>query len=161
MRAALERHDAILGSLLAQSGGVVFKTVGDAFCAAFGDRSLRSAPQSPCNGRSLRRTFPKCAALRVRIALHTGYAQERGGDFFGGSVNRVARLLATGHGDQIIASGVTCELLIGALDREFELLDLGEHRLKDLLRPERVFQIGRARTSRGLSAPALARTSRE
>ncbi len=141
MRRALERHDAILNAVLAGNDGIVFKTMGDAFCAAF-HHPLAAVRAAIAVQRALgAENFSDVSGLRVRIALHTGYAEERGGDFFGASVNRVARLLATGHGDQIIASGVTRELLLGLPDLEFELLDLGEHRLKDLLRPERIFQV--------------------
>ena len=141
MRRALERHDAIVHATFAERGGVVFKTVGDAFCVAFRN-PLAAVRAAVAVQRALAaENFADVRGLRIRIALHTGFAQERDGDFFGASVNRVARLLATAHGDQIIASGVTCELLAGAPELEFGFLDLGEHRLKDLLRPERVYQI--------------------
>jgi predicted ATPase/class 3 adenylate cyclase len=141
MRDALERHDALVNERLASHGGLVFNTIGDAFCAAFRN-PLDAARAAIAVQRALAaEDFSDVEGLRVRIALHTGYAEERGGDFFGASVNRVARLLAAGHGNQIIISGVTRDLLGGAADVDFELLDLGEHRLKDLLRPEHVFQI--------------------
>jgi predicted ATPase/class 3 adenylate cyclase len=141
MRGALERHDAIVSERLASHGGHVFNTIGDAFCAAFRN-PLDAARAAIAVQRALgAEDFSDVEGLRIRIALHTGYAEERGGDYFGASVNRVARLLAAGHGNQIVLSGVTRDLLRGAADVEFELLDLGEHRLKDLLRPEHVFQI--------------------
>src|SRR5262249_46003788 len=74
--------------------------------------------------------------LAVRMAVHTGEAVERDGDYFGPTVNRAARLMAIAHGGQIVVSATTASLADGS-----ELLDMGEHRLRDLSRPERVFQL--------------------
>src|ERR687890_1997608 len=79
--------------------------------------------------------------LRVRMALHTGAAEERDGDYFGPPVNRVARLLSAAHGGQVLLSLPTQELVRDQLPGGTSLRDLGEHRLKDLFRPERVFQV--------------------
>ena len=79
--------------------------------------------------------------LRVRMALNTGAADERDGDYFGPTLNRCARLLAAGHGGQVLVSLTTGELIRDLLDHEAGLRDLGEHRLRDLARPERVFQL--------------------
>jgi hypothetical protein len=79
--------------------------------------------------------------LLVRMALHTGTAEERDGDYYGPPLNRAARLLATGHGGQVLLSDVTAGLVRDDLQGDVQLLDLGEHRLKDLIRPERVFQV--------------------
>ena len=75
------------------------------------------------------------------MALHTGSAEERGGDYFGPPLNRIARLLSAGHGGQILLSSATKELVRDALPEGSSLRDLGERRLKDLFRPERVFQL--------------------
>ena len=75
------------------------------------------------------------------MALHTGVAQERDDDYFGPPLNRVARLLAAGHGGQVLLSLATAELVRDTLPRGTGLRDLGEHRLKDLRRAERVFQL--------------------
>jgi class 3 adenylate cyclase len=77
----------------------------------------------------------------MRMALHTGAADERGGDYFGPPVNRVARLLSAGHGAQVLLTLTTQELVRDQLPHDVELRDLREHRLKDLFRPERVFQL--------------------
>ena len=81
------------------------------------------------------------------MGIHTGTADERGGDYFGPTMNRAARLMAAGHGGQILLSAATAQLLDTA-----ELTDLGEQRLKDLAIPERVYQVG------GQSFPALRAT---
>jgi hypothetical protein len=72
------------------------------------------------------------------MGLHTGEAELRERDYFGTAVNRAARLVAVGHGGQIICSSATAEVA----DSEIGLVDLGEHRLRDLDRPMHVFQIG-------------------
>ncbi|MFN8496416.1 MAG: adenylate/guanylate cyclase domain-containing protein [Anaerolineae bacterium] len=143
MQVALARHDDLLRQAITARGGYVFKTVGDAFCAAFAtaadalgaalDAQRALWTETPANGSSVR--------LHVRMALHTGGAQERDGDYFGPAVNRVARLMAAGYGDQILVSLPTAELLRDHLPPGIELADLGEHRLKDLARPERVYQV--------------------
>jgi predicted ATPase len=75
------------------------------------------------------------------MAIHTGTADERDGDYFGPAVNRVARLLGIAHGGQVLLSGVTGDLVQGSLPAQASLRDLGEHRLKDLARPEYVYQL--------------------
>ena len=75
------------------------------------------------------------------MALHTGAAEERDGDYYGPPLNRAARLLATGHGGQVLLSEATAGLVRDALPDGVRLLDLGRHRLKDLAEPERVFQV--------------------
>ena len=79
--------------------------------------------------------------MRVRMALHTGAAEEQGGDYFGPPLNRVARLLSAAHGGQVLLSLPTQELVRDVLPLDSELRDLGEHRLKDLARPERGYQL--------------------
>ena len=77
----------------------------------------------------------------MRMALHAGNAHERDGDYFGPAVNRVARVLAVGHGGQVLLSEACAELIGGELLPECSLRDLGEHRLKDLTQPERIHQL--------------------
>jgi predicted ATPase/class 3 adenylate cyclase len=147
MRAALTRHDQLLRDTVESQGGYVFKTVGDAFCCAF-----PTAPDALEAALEAQRTLlgeeraGEIGSLRVRMALHTGAAEERAGDYFGPPVNRVARLLSAAHGGQVLLSLPTQELVRDALPTGTALRDLGERRLKDLFRPERVFQ---------LSAPEL------
>ena len=77
----------------------------------------------------------------MRMALHTGIAEARDGDYFGPALSRVARLLNAGHGGQILLSGATQELVRDHLPPGATLDHLGEHRLKDLIRPEHIFQL--------------------
>ena len=85
--------------------------------------------------------FSSVDGLRVRMGLHTGYAEERNADYFGPAVNRVARLMSVGHGGQVLLSGSTRELAHSDLPAGASLLDLGSHRLKDLTEPEQVWQL--------------------
>jgi predicted ATPase len=85
--------------------------------------------------------FSAVGGLRVRIAVHSGTTHERDGDYFGPTVNRVARLLAVVHGEQVVISGETAQLLGDALPEQAKLRDLGSHRLKDLVEPEHAWQV--------------------
>ena len=148
MQVALTRHDEILRSVIEEREGHVFKTVGDAFCAAF-----PSAPEALGTAIFAQRAlhdeeWEEGATIRVRVALHTGAVDEQGGDYFeqrgdyfGPALNRVARLLSAGHGGQTLLSLATRELVRDALPVDAKLEDLGGRHLKDLFRPERVFQI--------------------
>src|SRR3954447_23927567 len=137
MSAALSRHDALLRKVIEDDGGYVFKTVGDAFCAAF------PTPLSALEAaRQIQRTLhEQLGGVSVRMALHTGMAEERDGDYFGPTLNRIARLLSTGHGGQVLISGPTYDLVRDYLPAQVGIRDLGEHRLKDLIRPERIYQL--------------------
>ena len=141
MSAAVQRHDAIGRAAMDAHGGYVFKTVGDAFCVAFARTEAAVAAALDFQRALLTENFAAVDGLRVRAALHTGAADERGGDYFGPAVNRVARLLSIGHGGQTLLSGVMHDLVLGALPPQASLRDLGEHRLKDLSRPEYVYQL--------------------
>jgi predicted ATPase/class 3 adenylate cyclase len=146
MQAALARHDEILRRAIEDRGGYVFKTVGDAFCCAFptAPDALEAALES--QRLLLKERWGESGPLRVRMALHMGTAEERDEDYFGPPVNRVARLLSAAHGGQVLLSLPTHEMVRDQLPAGMSLAELGEHRLKDLFRPERVFQ---------LSAPGL------
>jgi predicted ATPase/class 3 adenylate cyclase len=142
MHAALTRHDTVLREAIEGHGGFVFKTVGDAFCAAF-PTALGATESALAAQRDLfsEAWGEEIVALRVRMALHTGATHERDGDYFGPPVNRIARLLSAGHGGQVLLSSSTQELVRDHLPADTHLRDLGERQLKDLARPERVYQL--------------------
>src|SRR5215204_2923767 len=148
MSEALSRHDEILRAAIEAHDGRVFKTVGDAFHATFSTAPDALEAALEAQRALLREEWAESGPLRVRMALHTGTAEERDGDYFGPSLNRVARLLSAGHGGQILISLATEKLVRDEVPEETGLRDLGERRLKDLSRPERVFQI----TASGLPA---------
>src|SRR5215216_6214663 len=141
MQAALARHDELIRRAIEERGGYVFKTVGDAFCAAFptAPDALEAALET--QRRLLSSDWEQSEPFRVRMALHMGAAEERDGDYFGPPFNRVARLLSAAHGGQVLLSLPTHEMVRDQLPAGTSLAVLGEHRLKDLFRPERVFQL--------------------
>ncbi len=142
MQEALQRHDALVRTAIETHHGHVFKTVGDAFCAAFARTKDAMAAAIAAQRALNSHDFSAVGDLPVRMALHCGSADEREGDYFGPTLNRVARLLAIGHGGQVLVSGVTADLVRGEMPAQATLLDLGTHRLKDLAVPERVYQLG-------------------
>jgi predicted ATPase len=131
MRDAVARHDRILRAAFEQHAGFVFATGGDGFAVAFARAAdaVRAAVEAQLAMREA--DLPP-----VRMGVHTGEADERGGDYFGTAVNRAARLMAIAHGGQVVVSRPTSDIIAG-----FDLVDLGEHRLRDLTRPEHVFQV--------------------
>ena len=136
MNSALARHDEIVRSAIEGRDGHVFKKLGDAFCAAFS-----SAPEALGAALIAQRAlhteeWERGGVIQSRMALHTGAVEEREGDYFGPALNRVARLLSTGHGGQTLLSLATQELVRDALPDGARLEDLGERRLKDPYRPE-------------------------
>ena len=141
MRAALGRHDALLRDCIDDHDGHVFKTGGDAFCAAFHTASDALAAALDAQRALHREPWPEAAKLRVRMALHSGAVEVRDGDYFGAPLNRVARLLAAGHGGQTLLSESTHDLCRDQLPPLASVKALGSHGLKDLGRPEAVFQV--------------------
>jgi predicted ATPase/class 3 adenylate cyclase len=141
MQDAVRRHDASMRATITAHDGVVFKTIGDAFCAAFARPEDAVAAMLDAQRALAAEDFSAIDGLRVRAAIHTGTSDEREGDYFGPAVNRVARLLAIGNGGQVLVSRVTADLVQGALPPQVSLRDLGTHRLRDLALPEYVYQL--------------------
>ena len=166
MRAALAAHDRLLRDAIESNGGDVVKMTGDGVMAAFGapaaalaaalaaQRGLADDRRPPFTdggrqttddglraGDKRTPTPDLLAPLRVRMGVHTGEAELREGDYHGATLNRAARLMAIGHGGQVLLSGITAALLDGSLPPGVTLRPLGEHRLRDLSQPERVFQL--------------------
>ena len=141
MGAAIARHDALLQTAVDAQGGYVFKSMGDAICAAFASAGGAASAAVAAQRALAAEPWGETGPLRVRMALHSGEAEIRAGDYFGPPLNRVARLLAAGHGGLILLSQTTHELVRGALPKGVFPWDLGEHRLRDLLEPERVYQL--------------------
>jgi predicted ATPase/class 3 adenylate cyclase/predicted TIM-barrel fold metal-dependent hydrolase len=140
MRRGLARHDEILHKTLDRNGGIVFKTVGDSFFAVFEDpvKALHAATETQY--ALIDEPWPRALGdLRVRIGLSTGTPVLRGRDYFGPTVNRVARLAAAARGGQILVSDATASLVAGKIGN-VRLHDLGMHRLRDLTEPERIYQ---------------------
>jgi class 3 adenylate cyclase len=146
MRLALTRHDELVEGLVAEHEGVVVRSrgEGDSRFAVFVRASDALAAACAVQRALVHEPWPTPAPLRVRIALHTGEAQLRTGDYYGSVVNRCARLRALAHGGQVLLSGVTAELVHESLPDGCGLQDLGQYYLKDLSAPERVWQLTHA-----------------
>jgi predicted ATPase/class 3 adenylate cyclase len=153
MRPALARHDAIARSSVEANGGRVVKMTGDGLHAAFGDPldALRAT-------LALQRAMADSQAemgvpLQVRCGLHAGASESRDSDFYGGVVNRAARVMSAAHGGQVLVSRAVADKVRDRLPADVALRDLGDVRLRDLASPERLFQV----VSPGLRAefPAL------
>ncbi|HUR76916.1 MAG TPA: NB-ARC domain-containing protein [Acidimicrobiales bacterium] len=143
MSLAVARHDELIAQSVAHCSGELVKSGsrGDAALAAFTDAAAAFTCAVGIQRAFGSEPWPRGATLRVRSAIHTGAAEARQGDYFGTTLNRAARLLALAHGGQVIASRAAAEAARTALPDGTTLLDLGEHLLKDLYEPERVFQV--------------------
>ena len=155
MRAALAIHDRLLRQAIETNDGHVVKMTGDGVMAAFGSPSAAVAAALAAQRALLATTAPldtvqpntdlpetdQLIPLRARMGIHTGAAELREDDYHGPTLNRAARLMAAGHGGQMLLSGITAALLEGNLPAGVTLRPLGEHRLRDLSQPERVFQL--------------------
>ena len=152
MAADLARHDKLLSEACESWGGRLFSHTGDGLCAAF--PTAAAAIGAAVTGQTvLGQEHWSHEPLRVRMAVHAGAAECRADNYFGPTLNRAARLLAASWGRQIVCSTAAADLAADHLPEMVSLLDLGEQRLADLARPERVFQVAHP----GLSAdfPAL------
>lgn len=149
MKAALAKHDAILRGAVESNGGHVMKSTGDGICAVFESAGQGLAATLAAQQALSQHTWDEIRprVIRVRMGLHTGEAQLRDEDYYGGTLNCAARIMAAGHGGQVLLSAVTAELVRQQLSSHVALTDLGEHHLKGLLHAERLFQV---------SAPNLA-----
>src|SRR5262249_53099073 len=141
MTAALARHDVILRSAIEGSAGRIVKTTGDGMMAVFGQSGQAVAACVDGQQALAAESWGATGALRVRMGLHVGEAQRRGDDFFGPTVNRTARIMAAGHGGQILLSSAAAALATDRLPAGASLRDLGEYQLRDIGRPERVYQM--------------------
>jgi predicted ATPase/class 3 adenylate cyclase len=145
MTSALARHDLIVREAIEAHDGYVVKTTGDGFHAAFAAAHDAIDAAVAVQLTLAAELWEETGPLRVRAGIHSGPAELREGDYYGTAVNRAARLMSVAHGGQVVVSLSTSELV---RDGSFELVSLGEHRLKGLTDVERVFQV---------TAPGLAR----
>jgi predicted ATPase len=153
MRAAMTRHDAIIDAQVRGNRGIQVESgrEGDSVLAVFGRAADAASAAIAIQSDFAAEPWPQGMGLGLRIALHTGEVELRGGHYFGPTVYRCARLLAAGNGGQVLVTQTTQQLLADEPPEGILLADRGEHRLKDLRRPERIFQ---------LAAPGLATDTR-
>lgn len=139
--AAISLHDQILAGVFEQRGGRVVKNLGDGLMAVFSDAA--GAIEATAAGQeelSAQNANLGGAAL-VRMAVHSGEAEEREGDLIGLEVNRCQRIMASGHGGQILVSATTAELVADRLLPSLTLVGLGRYRLPDLDDPQEIYQL--------------------
>ncbi len=145
MGEALGRHDDVLREVVSAAGGAVFKTSGDGCHAVFATVPAALAAAAALHTRLDSEDFGAVEGIRLRIGVHCGRAAFRDGDYFGLTLSRTARIMAAGHGGQVLVSVAAAEEAAGA---GFSLRSLGVRRLKDLARAEEIFQL----TGPGLQA---------
>ena len=141
MQQAVRTHDRLMREAVTAHGGYVFKTIGDAFCVAFATPKSAAASAIDAQRALASAEFSAVDGIHVRMALNTGTADERDGDYFGPTLNLVARLLTLGHGGQVLLSADTTALVRHDLPVHASLADLGEHELKDIEGRARVYQL--------------------
>lgn len=140
-RNAITQHHTILYGAVGQNRGSVFETVGDAVYAAFASPRDAVAAALRAQHDLHAASWGEVGPLRVRMGLHTGEVERQGNHYFGAALYRCARLTDAAHGGQVLLSSATAGLVQEALPAGTDLRDLGPHRLKDLQRSERVFQL--------------------
>ncbi|MDB5362972.1 MAG: putative ATPase [Rhodospirillales bacterium] len=141
MAAALRKHDEILRHEFGRHGGRVFKLRGDGLGVVF--PAMRESVSAAIDAQRalIAQDWSAVGGIKVRIAMHTGPVEPRDGDFFGPTLNHLARLLDVGHGGQILISAEGLKALAGQIQPELDILDLGRHQLRDLIEPSRIYQI--------------------
>jgi predicted ATPase/class 3 adenylate cyclase len=139
-RKVLEDHNRLLRGAIHDAGGIDLRTEGDSVFAVFRTGPTAVAAAVAAQRALAAQSWPREAEVRVRIGMHTGEGAVGGDDYVGLDVHRAARISAAAHGGQILLSSTTAELVGPGLPDGVVLRDLGRHRLKDLARPERIFQ---------------------
>jgi peptide/nickel transport system substrate-binding protein len=138
---ALSDHQKILRETFTEHGGHEIDTQGDSFFIAFRRAKDAVAAAIACQSRLAEHSWPDDSELRVRMGIHTGEPVVGGERYVGLGVHRAARICAAGHGGQALLSQTTRELLRDDPIEDVSLRDLGEHRLKDMDEPERIYQL--------------------
>src|SRR4051794_7253715 len=141
MTNALQRHDAILIDAIRSAAGRVVKTTGDGMMAVFATAADAVDAAITAQHALTQTEWGETGPLHVRMGINAGDAERRGDDYFGPTINRTARLMGVGHGGQVLLSAAAAALCAERLPAGATLRDLGEYRLRDLGRPERVFQL--------------------
>jgi predicted ATPase/class 3 adenylate cyclase len=141
MTQALARHDAIFANAIDSSGGRLIKSTGDGGLAVFDSPGDAFVTALSTQMNLATEPWEATGPIRVRMGIHSGDSESRDGDVFGTAVNRAARIMAAGHGGQILVSGLSAGLASETLPDGGSLRDLGMHRLKDLTLPEHLYQL--------------------
>ena len=155
MAVALARHDELVEQVVTSRGGRLIKTrgEGDATFSVFDRPSAAAAAAMELQDAIINERWGLREPMRIRIALHTGEVELRDGDYFGRAVNRAARLRSLAAGGQILCSGATAELVVDSLPDDVVLADLGLRELRNLARPEHVFELRPETAEEGAQPP--------
>jgi predicted ATPase/class 3 adenylate cyclase len=141
MAAAVARHHVLLNDAVHQHGGVVFSYMGDGVAAVFETASDAVAGAVAAQRALSSEDWGRVGRLQARMGVHTGEGRVVGDQYESHVLNRCARLMAVAHGGQLVISGSTAELVRDELPPDVDLVDLGEHRLRDLRSSMHVFQV--------------------
>ena len=139
--ALLAEHRSIVGRVLAREGGEVIDAKGDSFFAVFASPVAAVRAAIDMQRELASHAWPGGSDVRLRMGLHTGEGTPVGEGYVGLDVHRAARIGDAGHGGQVLLSGATKELVQHTLPEGAELVDLGDHRLKDMPHAERLYQL--------------------
>src|SRR5262245_59808593 len=143
MAHALVRHDAVVSSAVQAAGGKLVKSKGegDATFSVFELATSAVHAAAELQAKLRAESWPAETPIHVRMSIYTGEVEPRGGDYYGSSVNRAARLRALAAGDQALVASSTAAMARDGLPAGLALVDLGEHRLKDLTLPEHIYEL--------------------
>ena len=139
MKDALAQHDSILRQAIESNRGKIIKTTGDGIHSVF-EKAMDAVQATLISQRAFKDPISGLL-IRVRMGMHTGEAELRADDYYGQPLNRAARIMSIAHGGQVLLSSVSAELAREHLPADASLLDLGEHRLRDLVRSEHIYQL--------------------
>ncbi|MDQ2944104.1 MAG: LuxR family transcriptional regulator [Candidatus Dormibacteraeota bacterium] len=161
MKAVQARHDELLRSEIEKRNGVVIRDrgEGDSFFAVFANASEALATAVAIQLGLAAVQWPEELSIRVRIGINSGEAEFREGDYYGAAINRCARIRAAAHGEQVLLGAATEKLVADHLPSGVTLIDLGEHRLRDMARPERIFQLSHPDLRREFPPPKTLETA--
>ena len=143
MKSALAKHDAILKEVVESNNGQIIKSTGDGIHAVFSTAVDAVNASVKAQQRIQNSEIPKTSefSLQVRMGIHTGEAELRNDDYYGGTLNRAARIMSIGHGGQILVSETSLNIAQERLSSDVSVLDLGRYQLKGLSKAEHIYQI--------------------
>ena len=141
IREVLIRHDSILWGTVGAYDGTSYRHIGDGICAAFANASDAVAAALQAQQHLAQEDWGAVGAVRVRMGIHTGEAEERQGNYFGSTLNHVSRIMSAGHGGQVLLSNTAADLVRDHLPQEAGLHDLGTHKLRDISHEQNIFQL--------------------
>ena len=143
MKSALAKHDSLLQKVIDLNNGQIIKTTGDGIHAVFSTAidAINASLDAQREFQISEISETSEVSIRVRMGIHTGEAELRDGDYYGGTLNRAARIMGIGHGGQILISETTLQIAREHLSKDVSALDLGQHQLKGLSNPEKIYQI--------------------